>query len=63
MRRLIMVWIFFLSILLSFCTLDQINATKSRLLGMGDLSIVIEDESNIINLWHLSGNRLGSSRS
>jgi hypothetical protein len=54
-----MIWIFFLSILLSFCTLGQVNATKSRLLGMGDLSIVIEDESNMINLWDFARNPAG----
>ncbi len=34
-------------------------ATKSRLSGMGDLSIVIEDESNMINLWDFGGNPAG----
>ncbi len=34
--------------LLFLCTISL--ATKSRLSGMGDLSIIIEDESNVINL-------------
>jgi hypothetical protein len=34
-------------------------ATKSRLMGMGDLSIVIEDESNMISLWDFTGNPAG----
>jgi hypothetical protein len=34
-------------------------ATKSRLSAMGELSIVIEDESDMINLWDFSGNPAG----
>lgn len=34
-------------------------ATRSRLMGMGDLSIVIEDESNMINLWDFARNPAG----
>ena len=33
-----------------------VYAARSRLMGMGDLSIVIEDESNMINLWDFAGN-------
>jgi opacity protein-like surface antigen len=32
------------------------HATRSRLSGMGGLSIVIEDESNMLNLWDFAGN-------
>ncbi|NIM99824.1 MAG: hypothetical protein GTO24_17645 [candidate division Zixibacteria bacterium] len=35
------------------------HATRSRLSGMGDLSIVIEDESNMINLWDFARNPAG----
>jgi hypothetical protein len=48
--------IFFASLLL-LCS--QTLATKSRLLGMGDLSIMIEDESNMINLWDFARNPAG----
>jgi hypothetical protein len=48
--------IFFASPLL-LCS--QIQATKSRLLGMGDLSIVIEDESKMLNLWDFGHNPAG----
>jgi opacity protein-like surface antigen len=48
--------IFFATLLL-LCS--QTLATKSRLMGMGDLSIVIEDESNMINLWDFCGNPAG----
>ncbi len=47
-------WIILTILLLLFCS--QTFATKSRLLGMGDLSIVIEDESNMINLWDFTRN-------
>ncbi len=43
-----------LSLILLFCSLAF--ATRSRLMGMGDLSIVIEDESNMINLWDFGRN-------
>ncbi|MGB2980409.1 MAG: hypothetical protein WBC77_04085 [Candidatus Zixiibacteriota bacterium] len=39
---------------LLFCS--QSSATRSRLSAMGDLSIVIEDESNMINLWDFARN-------
>jgi hypothetical protein len=35
------------------------HATRSRLSGMGGLSIVIEDESNMINLWDFGHNPAG----
>lgn len=46
-----------LFLLLFFCT--SAYSTKSRLSGMGDLSIVIEDESNLINLSDFTGNPAG----
>ena len=49
--------VIFLFLLLFFCT--SAYSTKSRLSGMGDLSIVIEDESNMIDLWDFSGNPAG----
>jgi hypothetical protein len=53
----------FLPVIIFFATIlllcSQIQATKSRLLGMGDLSIVIEDESNMINLWDFARNPVG----
>jgi hypothetical protein len=49
--------IFFLLSPFFFCS--DTFATRSRLSGMGDLSIVIEDESNMINLWDFAHNPAG----
>ncbi len=49
--------IIFAILILLFCS--QTFATKSWLSGMGDLSIVIEDESNMINLWDFAQNPAG----
>ena len=46
-------------IIFSVCFGTSTYATRSRLLGMGDLSIVIEDESNMINLWDFAHNPAG----
>ncbi|NIM99823.1 MAG: hypothetical protein GTO24_17640 [candidate division Zixibacteria bacterium] len=48
-----------LPLFFSLCLAPPANATKSRLLGMGDLSIVIEDESNMLNLWDFGHNPAG----
>ena len=53
-RILFSAWIVLTILLLLFCS--QAFATRSRLSGVGDLSIVIEDESNMINLWDFAGN-------
>jgi len=52
-------FLFTLSIILLLCFSSYTHATRSRLSGMGDLSIVIEDESNMINLWDFAGNPAG----
>ncbi len=59
MRQKILVsaTILFFTSLLFLCSLSL--ATKSRLSGMGDLSIMIEDESNMINLWDFARNPAG----
>jgi len=59
MRPKILVFasIFSITSLLFLCSLSF--ATKSRLSGMGELSIVIEDESNMISLWDFAGNPAG----
>jgi hypothetical protein len=59
MRQKIFIFasIFSVISLLFLCSLSF--ATKSRLSGMGDLSIVIEDESNMINLWDFAHNPAG----
>ncbi len=46
-------------LILSLFLCTSAYSTKSRLSAMGDLSIVIEDESNLINLWDFSGNPAG----
>ena len=48
-----------LCLFLNVCLLSSAGATRSRLSGMGDLSIVIEDESNMINLWDFGRNPAG----
>ncbi|MGB7062577.1 MAG: hypothetical protein WBF13_09545 [Candidatus Zixiibacteriota bacterium] len=48
-----------LCLFLSLCLVSSADATRSRLSGMGDLSIVIEDESNMINLWDFGRNPAG----
>jgi hypothetical protein len=55
-KDVLLALIFFIAFLF-LCS--QTLATKSRLLGMGDLSIVIEDESNMINLWDFAHNPSG----
>ena len=59
MRRRIILFasIFSFTLLFILCSLSL--ATKSRLSGMGNLSVVIEDESNMINLWDFAGNPAG----
>ncbi len=59
MRIYKLIWLFILLSILSSCICSHANATKSRLSAMGDLSIVIEDESNMINLWDFTGNPAG----
>ncbi|KPK74938.1 MAG: hypothetical protein AMJ89_05150 [candidate division Zixibacteria bacterium SM23_73] len=56
-KTLIFASILSFTLLLFLCSLSF--ATKSRLSGMGDLSIVIEDESNMINLWDFARNPAG----
>jgi hypothetical protein len=56
-KNLAILFLFFFA--LTFVLHSQASATKSRLSGMGDLSIVIEDESNMINLWDFAGNPAG----
>lgn len=43
-------------LILTLCLSSHVGATRSRLSAMGDLSIVIEDESNMINLWDFARN-------
>ncbi|MCK4427098.1 MAG: hypothetical protein KAW16_01290 [candidate division Zixibacteria bacterium] len=59
MRQKILIFasIFSFTSLLLLCSLSF--ATQSRLSGMGELSIVIEDESNMINLWDFVHNPAG----
>lgn len=59
MRSKVDVFVLILSVtsFLFLCPLSY--ATKSRLMGMGDLSVVIEDESNMINLWDFARNPAG----
>ena len=56
-KNLLIVFVFFLVV--TFVLYSQASATRSRLSGMGDLSIVIEDESNMINLWDFAKNPAG----
>jgi hypothetical protein len=59
MRKKNLIFLFtFFTVLLPLFSPDAF-ATKSRLSGMGDLSIVIEDESNMINLWDFAHNPAG----
>ncbi|MGB7062576.1 MAG: hypothetical protein WBF13_09540 [Candidatus Zixiibacteriota bacterium] len=53
-RILFSAWIVLTILFLFFYS--QAFATRSRLSAMGDLSIVIEDESNMINLWDFARN-------
>ncbi|GAG20517.1 unnamed protein product, partial [marine sediment metagenome] len=46
-------------LIFTLCLSSHVGATQSRLWGMGDLSIVIEDESNMINLWDFARNPAG----
>ena len=48
-------------LILTLCLSSHVGATRSRLSAMGDLSIVIEDESNMINLWDFGQNPAGLS--
>ncbi len=56
MRKRILFSLFVLIPFLFIVLSSLAVATKSRLMGMGDLSIVIEDESNMINLWDFGRN-------
>jgi len=56
-KNLSILFLFFFA--LTFVLYSQASATKSRLSGMGDLSVVIEDESNMINLWDFAKNPAG----
>jgi hypothetical protein len=57
MRNRVVIFLLLLSV--SVFLNNHACATRSRLMGMGDLSTVIEDESNIINLWDFAGNPAG----
>jgi len=59
MRKKNFVFFSFFSITLLLCFSSYTYATQSRLSGMAELSIVIEDESNMINLWDFAGNPAG----
>ena len=59
MRKRILFSLFVLLPSLAFFLPPLAFATKSRLMGMGDLSIVVEDESNMINLWDFGHNPAG----
>jgi hypothetical protein len=51
--------LFLVVIILPLYLNSPASATQSRLSAMGDLSIVIEDESNMIDLWDFSRNPAG----
>jgi hypothetical protein len=59
MRRNILIFSFAFFVTSLLVLNSPALATESRLSGMGDLSIVIEDESNMINLWDFAGNPAG----
>ena len=59
MRKPQLSFLFIVVIVLPLYLNFPASATQSRLSAMGDLSIVIEDESNMINLWDFSGNPAG----
>lgn len=56
MRKPKLSFLFIVAIVLPLYLYSPASATQSRLSAMGDLSIVIEDESNQIDLWDLAGN-------
>jgi len=59
MRKENFIFLFIFSIIFPLFFSPYTYATRSRLSGMGELSIVIEDESNMINLWDFAGNPAG----
>ena len=59
MRKPKLSFLFIVVIVLPLYLFSPASATQSRLSAMGDLSIVIEDESNRIDLWDFSGNPAG----
>jgi hypothetical protein len=59
MRKPQLSFLFIIIIVLPLYLNSPASATQSRLSAMGDLSIVIEDESNKIDLWDFAGNPAG----
>jgi hypothetical protein len=56
MRKPKLSFLFIVVIVLPLYLNFPASATQSRLSAMGDLSIVVEDESNKIDLWDFTGN-------